>query len=335
MQLSRLLISILGGIFLDLRGGNLIFAPVLVQFCKFMKPFMKSFSFHFARSRRGYVTQVVLRGCVRSVRVVLVGGARSELMALVGCVCSLLVVLTGASCSGVERRPVVGITCSHVPNRSTVSMNYSESVVRLGGTPLLIPVTADSATLADLVSLVDGIILSGGGDVDPAYYGEDPIEELGDVDSLRDVCEMLLVRLALRRGLPILGICRGEQLLNVALGGSLWQDIPSQTGDTTVRHNQAEPSSVPTHLVYVEPGSELHRAVGRTQLMTNSHHHQAVRRVAPGLRVTARTADGIPEAVESTEGLPIWGVQFHPEALTMAGDTVAQGIIAAFLRHLK
>lgn len=268
-------------------------------------------------------------------QVVLVGCMRSVLFILVGCACSVLMVLAGASCSVAKRRPVVGITCSHAPNRSTVSMNYSESVARLGGTPLLIPVTADSATLAHLVDLVDGVILSGGGDVDPAYYGEDPIPELGEVDSLRDVCEMLLVRLALRKGLPILGICRGEQLLNVALGGSLWQDIPSQTGDTTIHHNQAQPSSVATHLVHIEPGSELHRAVGRAQLMTNSHHHQAVRRIAPGLRITAWTADSIPEAIESTEGLPIWGVQFHPEALTMAGDTVAQAIIGTFLQRLK
>lgn len=249
----------------------------------------------------------------------------------------LVVVLLLTCCSpgSKSRRPLVGISCSHSPNRSTVSMNYSESVARLGGIPVLIPISTDSVVLSDLLSRLDGVILSGGDDVHPAYYGEQPIPELGKVDSLRDVHDLLLFRLCTRMRLPLLGICRGHQVINVAMGGSLWQDIPSQTGDTTVRHNQAEPSSVATHRISLLPGSEISQATGLTEMLTNTHHHQAVRRIAPGLRVTAWADDSIPEAIESTEGLPIWGVQFHPEALTVAGDDVAPRIIARFLERLK
>ena len=245
-----------------------------------------------------------------------------------------LLLLSACHRASAPRRPLVGISCSHQGGRSMLSRNYTESVARLGGTPVLIPVTTDSLALADLVAQLDGLILSGGGDVHPAYYGQEPLPELGEVDSLRDAGEFLLVRLALHRNLPMLGICRGEQLLNVALGGTLWQDIPSQTADTTVRHNQLAPSTVATHRVRVLPGSLLHQALGRDSLWTNTHHHQAVRRVAPTMRVVAWADDSIPEAIEATDGRPIYAVQFHPEALTMGGDTLAPRIIGAFLQSL-
>ena len=188
---------------------------------------------------------------------------------------------------------------------------------------MLIPVTTDSIVLADIISRLDGIILIGGADIHPSYYNEEPIEQLGEVDSLRDVYDISLIRLAAQRGVPMLGICRGEQLINVAFGGTLYQDIPAQHPDTTVRHNQKEPSSVPTHAVNLLPDSEMARITGETQLFTNTHHHQAVKQVAPGFRITAWATDSIPEAIENIEGKPIWGVQFHPEALTVAGDSIS------------
>lgn len=172
-------------------------------------------------------------------------------------------------------------------------------------------------------SRLDGIILIGGADIHPSYYNEEPIEQLGEVDSLRDVYDISLIRLAAQRGVPMLGICRGEQLINVAFGGTLYQDIPAQHPDTTVRHNQEEPSSVPTHAVNLLPDSEMARITGETQLFTNTHHHQAVKQVAPGFRITAWATDSIPEAIENIEGKTIWGVQFHPEALTVAGDSIS------------
>ena len=141
---------------------------------------------------------------------------------------------------------------------------------------------------------------------------------------------MALIRMAHDFNVPMLGICRGEQLINVALGGSLYQDIPSQCPGSDILHQQKESSYVGTHRILIEPDSQLAQMMGHTEWTTNSHHHQAVKAIAPSLRITARTADGIVEGFESNQGYPIWGVQFHPEALTLGGDTVAHRII----RHL-
>lgn len=248
---------------------------------------------------------------------------------------SILIILAflGGCCgtgSSHGQRPLIGISCSHPGNNSSTRMTYTESVIQAGGTPMLIPVTTDSAVLADIVARLDGIILIGGADIHPSYYNEEPIEQLGEVDSLRDVYDIALIRLAAHRKVPMLGICRGEQLINVAFGGTLYQDIPTQHPDTTVQHNQKEPSSVATHTVCLLPGSVMEQITGRVQLYTNTHHHQAVKDVAPGFRITAWATDSIPEAIESTDGRPIWGVQFHPEALTVAGDTIS----ARFFRFL-
>ena len=148
---------------------------------------------------------------------------------------------------------LIGLSCSHPSDYSTARTTYTESVIQAGGIPILIPVTTDSIVLADIISRLDGIILIGGADIHPSYYNEEPIEQLGEVDSLRDVYDISLIRLAAQRGVPMLGICRGEQLINVAFGGTLYQDIPAQHPDTTVRHNQEEPSSVPTHAVNLLP----------------------------------------------------------------------------------
>ncbi|EKU89629.1 gamma-glutamyl-gamma-aminobutyrate hydrolase family protein [Bacteroides oleiciplenus] len=232
---------------------------------------------------------------------------------------------TGCQSNGLMRRqpPLIGISCSHPNDYSSVRMTYTESVIQAGGTPVLIPITTDSLVLTDIINRLDGIILIGGADIHPSYYNEEPIEQLGEVDSLRDVYDISLIRLAAHRNLPMLGICRGEQLINVAFGGTLYQDIPAQHPDTTIWHHQKEPSSVPTHIVNLLPGSIIAQLTGQTKLFTNTHHHQAVKQVAPGFQITAWATDSIPEAIESTDGRPIWGVQFHPEALTIAGDTVA------------
>jgi len=222
----------------------------------------------------------------------------------------------------IKGNPIIGISCSHSNNSSSVRRTYTESVIQAGGIPLLIPVTTDSTALANILNKLDGIILTGGEDIAPSYYHEGPIPEIGEIDSLRDVYDMSLIRFAARRNIPMLGICRGEQLINVAFGGSLYQDIPAQHPGSAIQHQQKEPSSVTTHIVNILPGSTLAKITGCVQLNTNSHHHQAVKQVAPGFKVTAWSTDSIPEAIESSYGYPIWGVQFHPEALTVAGDTI-------------
>ena len=184
----------------------------------------------------------------------------------------ILLLFSGCQSNGAShrQRPLIGISCSHPNDYSTARMTYTESVIQAGGTPMLIPITTDSTVLADIVSRLDAIILIGGADIHPSYYNEEPIEQLGEVDSLRDVYDIALIRLAAQRNVPMLGICRGEQLINVAFGGTLYQDIPAQYPDTTVRHNQKEPSSVPTHTVHLLQGSTIAQITGQTELFTNT-----------------------------------------------------------------
>lgn len=222
-----------------------------------------------------------------------------------------------------ESKPVIGISCSYLDSDySSVRKTYTGSVIKAGGLPILIPITEDKEVLAGILSHIDALILTGGEDVHPHYYNEEPVEELGEVNDTRDVYDLALIQLAADRGLPLFGICRGEQLINVAFGGSLYQDIPTQHNDTSVNHNQQYPSSKPTHYITLLPESLIAAVTGEVELITNTHHHQAVKQVAPGFRITAWACDSIPEAIEATDGRLIWGVQFHPEAQTMAGDTI-------------
>ncbi len=239
----------------------------------------------------------------------------------------------GFSLCAQQEKPLIGISCSHSDGYSTVRRTYTESVLLSGGLPVLIPITENEEALDELLTRIDALILIGGADINPSYYGEDPIEQLGEVDSLRDVYDLALIHRAAVRKLPILGICRGEQLINVAFGGTLYQDIPTQHPDTTVHHQQDLPNSVPTHTVTLLPESVIAQVTGQTQLFTNSHHHQAVKQVAPGFRVTGWATDGIPEVIEPTNGQHIWGVQFHPEGLTVAGDSIMEKIFTFFVQQ--
>lgn len=211
-------------------------------------------------------------------------------------------------------KPLIGISCFHPDSiYSSVRIAYSESVIKAGGIPVLIPVTESESALREIIARIDALILSGGDDICPSYYGEEAIDELGSVNGRSDVYDLLLIKLADERGLPVFGICRGLQVLNVFYGGSLYQDIPAQHPNPTVNHKQKEKSNVATHPVTLLPGSSIARITGREELLTNTHHHQAIKTVAPGFQVTAWATDSIPEAFESTAGKPIWGVQFHPE----------------------
>ena len=219
-----------------------------------------------------------------------------------------------------SEKPLIGISCQRPGNNSQSRLTYTQSVIKAGGVPVLIPITEDSLVLRNIIQRLDGIVMIGGEDIHPSYYGEEPIPEMGSVDPVRDVYDIALIKMAHDHNIPMLGICRGEQLLNVAFGGTLYQDIPAQHPDTTVNHSQSEPSSTPTHLVNIVPGSQIANIFGETQMMTNTHHHQAVKKVAPGFKITAWATDSIPEAIENVEGYPIWATQFHPETRTVAGD---------------
>ena len=192
------------------------------------------------------------------------------------------------------------------------SIAYVREVERAGGTPLILPVTTDPATVERAIASLDGLLLTGGGDVDPVLLGEDPHPRVRLVDPERDATEVAAIRAAVREGAPILGICRGIQILNVALGGKLIQHI-DEGRPGAVCHSQHSVVPGPSHPIDVVAGSLLAGLVGEGRHWVNSHHHQAVGELAPGLVATARASDGIVEAVESSEGKPILGVQFHPE----------------------
>ena len=224
----------------------------------------------------------------------------------------ILIFLAIAALQACHRAPLIGISCGRsATGASTLNTTYTEAVARAGGIPVIFPTVADSVLAAALVRKVDGVIFSGGPDVDPCHYGETIWNETVEVDTLRDASDLLLARAALAAKKPVMAICRGGQLLNVVLGGSLWQDIPSQV-DTLVAHSGA------SHRIGVEKGSVLFGLFGEDSLTVNSFHHQAVKTVAPGLRVTAYAPDGIVEAYEYGDRLIAF--QFHPEAMARNDD---------------
>jgi len=189
-------------------------------------------------------------------------------------------------------------------------LNYNEAVARLGGLPLMVSNLAPELAQAYLAE-ADGLLLTGGVDVDPSLFGAEPHPLLGLVDGPRDQFELALYHAARAKGVPVLGVCRGHQLINVAAGGTLHQHLPALT--ETVQHEQLEIGGAPSHGVALEPDSALAQAFGAEHVRTNSYHHQAVDRPGQGLRVVGRSADGVVEALEGTEGPFVLGVQWHPE----------------------
>lgn len=242
---------------------------------------------------------------------------------------------------GARDRPLVAITATLEPAsgrepRETVWLEaaYLQELERLGLALLILTPAHDPATLDALMERVSGLVLSGGEDVDPARYGETPAPGLEAVSPGRDALEYRLLEAALSRGLPVLAICRGIQLLNVFLGGTLYQDLPSQL-EGALPHTGPPERPAPRHRLRVEPGSRLHGLVGATEVETNSFHHQAIRDVASGLRPTAVAGDGVVEAVEPADPARVpWllGVQWHPERRPggAAEDTADRRILGAF-----
>ncbi len=217
-------------------------------------------------------------------------------------------------------KPRIGITTRLSPGDRTtghyVSVNYVQSITDAGGLPWPIPVSNEPDQGAYLDGL-DGLLLTGGSDLWPRLYGEDPRPEVTFCDTNRDRWELGLVLEARKRGIPVLGICRGHQLLNVALGGTLWQDLPSQKTGTMGHSSDNLPLDELWHSIRLTPGpSRLKTIFGCEELLVNSFHHQGIKELAIGLVATAFSADGLIEAVEDPAVPFFVGVQFHPESLT-------------------
>jgi putative glutamine amidotransferase len=195
-------------------------------------------------------------------------------------------------------------------NDSLTGQNYSEALVLAGGLPLL-AANLDPDLADSYAESADGVLFTGGVDIDPVNFGRQPEPGLGRVDPQRDAFELALYRAARTRGLPILGICRGIQLINVAEGGTLHQHLPALP--QALQHTQVDIAGIPSHTVALEPSCRLAKAFGASELRANSYHHQAVDRLGDGLRAVGHTADGLIEAVEASDGSLVLGVQWHPE----------------------
>ena len=238
----------------------------------------------------------------------------------------ILAVLAAAGCA--HKAPVIGISGSYSPEGvglTTLNTNYSQAISKAGGVPVIIPTVSSKEEAEAVLAVLDGIVFSDGEDLDPSLYGEAVLNETVYVDSVRDVSDVFLAKAAVASGKPILAICRGEQLMNVVLGGSLYQDLAEQKPDN-VGHSGT------THKILAEQGSLLAKLYGTDSLEVNSSHHQAVKDVAPGLKVTAYSSDGI---VEAYEGDNLTAVQFHPEKLVRAGDDSWLEFFKVFIKKAR
>lgn len=208
-------------------------------------------------------------------------------------------------------RPVIGIICGWNDDEQLYQLKsaYVRSIEKAGGIPILLPYL-EEGSFTRLADLCEGLLFSGGGDIDPVHWGAEAAPETRKIDPARDLFEIQLAGFAFNSGIPSLGICRGCQLLNAAAGGSLIQHIES-----SICHEQNAPRHHPIHDILVKEDSLLGKTVRSTALRVNSFHHQAVGEIAPGLLVSARSADGIIEGIES-RAHPFWlGVQWHPECM--------------------
>ena len=217
------------------------------------------------------------------------------------------------------KAPLIGISGNFRDGDCTLAQAYYMSVLEAGCTPVVIPSYDDEKALSSLLDSLDGIVLSGGADIDPEFLREEPLDCVS-INPRRDMQELLLVRLAVDRQIPVLGICRGIQVLAAALGGKLYQDIKSQHDRPCIEHSQTIARGLPSHKVTIEKDSLLYSLMGTETLAVNSFHHQAVKEAPAGFRVTATAPDGIIEGMESTTFRPILGVQWHPECFILEND---------------
>ena len=220
-----------------------------------------------------------------------------------------------------QKRPLIGVSGSRnvTERHHFVRENYMQSVVAAGGLPMMLPHTRDEALALQMLDELDGLLLTGGGDVEPARYGEEKLPVCDEPDAQRDDFELLIGRLALERGMPVFGICRGIQLLTVLMGGTLYQDIETQLGIERIRHSQNPPYNEPAHAVRFVSGGLLERIAGAQEVRTNSMHHQCVKDAGPRLIVEGWSEDGVVEAVRAAHTDDVFAVQYHPEY--MAAET--------------
>lgn len=222
-----------------------------------------------------------------------------------------------------EESPRIGVSANYQDGQSCVAETYIQSIIQAGGAPVIIPVTQDLQALSSIISGLDGLLMTGGADLNPLFLNEEPLLALQEGNTQRDFFDLKLLRFAMNRQLPIMGICRGHQILNAAFGGTLMQDIYSQSDHTLIKHSQKMDKKEVSHSVRLNDGKKI---------FVNSFHHQAVKSVAPEFKATAVAPDGINEGIHHSEK-NIFGVQWHPEALAVNGDTESQKLFNSFIKY--
>ena len=206
---------------------------------------------------------------------------------------------------------------------------YSHAILKSGGAPVLLPVAQNQGSLKTILANLNGLVLSGGPDINPRYYNEQPLKGLGEIDDALDKMEIAAAKEAYHLDLPILAVCRGIQTLNVSLGGNLYQDISLQV-DGSINHSPKADKSINTHTVSISSGTRLSAIFKKKRIWVNGKHHQAVKGPAPGLVVSATAADGIIEAIEARSKRFVVGVQWHPEG-TWSNDVNSKRLFKAFV----
>ena len=237
-------------------------------------------------------------------------------------------------------RPLIGVPCRRIDEpywgvRYAVFATYTRAIDLAGGAPVAIPLELSDESSHDLFERLDGLLLAGGADIHPKEFGEEIKPFCGEIDVTRDAIELQLTRRALAEQRPILGICRGIQLLNVAAGGSLYQDIPAKVPNSLHHsHRHGDPFDRRAHAIEIETSSRLAAALGVPRLDVNSLHHQSLKDIGPGLQIVSRAPDGIVEAVEGKSDAFVVGVQFHPEWM-LDSDSRMLGLFRAFVQAAR
>lgn len=228
-------------------------------------------------------------------------------------------------------KPIIGITSNIDSTAHTLQNTYIQAVMAGGGIPFVIPTGLES-DIQQITTLLDGLVISGGGDLNPHLFNEEPLPQLGNVTPERDSIELELVKHMLTLDKPILGICRGHQVLNVAFGGTIYQDINSQSASPGLQHDQNAKREYQSHAVHIEEGTLLESIAASNKIMVNSFHHQALKDVPSPLIISGKASDGIIEAIESPDHHFVVGVQWHPEALMQNVDQVSIRLFETYMK---
>ncbi len=228
-------------------------------------------------------------------------------------------------------KPIIGVMPLWDDAKESIWMlpGYMDGIYKAGGLPIIFPFTADETDLENLINMCNGFLFTGGQDVSPGLYNERPMDSSVKSCPKRDDMELIVLKKALEKDKPVLGICRGIQFINAALGGSLYQDIPSQH-PSDLEHNQSAPFHKPVHEVEIMEDTPLYNCLGIKQLAVNSYHHQGVYRVAEELTVMAVASDGLVEALYRPQSSFLWAVQWHPE-FSFHTDNNSRKLFAAFI----